>query len=190
MEIESRTTKIACLQRDSAAHNPFCSPFALLLFFGTAALGLFLDLWTKILAVQHLAEQPPLKVIPGWLHFTFTQNRGAVFGIGQGRQWLFVTVSIGAIFFLTYLFWQSGRQRIYQLILGMLLAGVLGNMYDRIHFGYVRDMILALPGWKWPRTSTEVFPWVFNVADTMLCVGVFLMIVYSFLQPKKMANEP
>ena len=173
--------------RLQSQNHAFASPLAWLLFIGTALLGVLVDLWTKILAARDLAGSPPtvIEFIPRWLHFTYTQNRGAVFGIGQGRQWLFVTVSVGAIFFLAYLFWQSGRQRIYQLILGMLLAGVLGNMYDRIQFGYVRDMILALPGWKWPGTSTDVFPWVFNVADSMLCVGVFLMIVYSFVQPKK-----
>jgi len=102
-------------------------------------------------------------------------------------------VSIGAIAFLTYLFSTSGRQRIYQFILGLLLAGVLGNMYDRIMFGHVRDMIHALPDWSWPGTwklplvdypstfsNRAVFPYIFNVADAMLCVGVFLMIVYSW----------
>jgi lipoprotein signal peptidase len=80
----------------------------------------------------------------------------------------------------------------------MLLAGVLGNMYDRIVFGYVRDMIHALPGWKWPGTwqvpligypspGREVFPYIFNVADILLCVGVGLMIIYSmFTSPAKM----
>jgi lipoprotein signal peptidase len=69
----------------------------------------------------------------------------------------------------------------------MLLAGVLGNMYDRVLHGYVRDMIHALPGWRWPQglrdaigfLPREVFPWVFNVADTLLCVGVALSILYS-----------
>ncbi len=125
--------------------------------------------------------------LPGWLHFHFTANQGAVFGIGQGQRTLFILVSIAAIAFLTYLFAASGRQRFYQVILGMLLAGVLGNMYDRIVFGYVRDMIYALPGWKWPlwfhnllpMLPSEVFPWIFNIADTLLCTGVFLMIVYG-----------
>src|SRR2546421_495129 len=61
------------------------------------------------------------------------------------------------------------------VILGMLLAGVLGNMYDRVVFGYVRDMIHALP--RWPK----LFPWIFNVADVMLCTGVGLMVLYSLL---------
>jgi signal peptidase II len=184
MQSDSTTTRIASVKRCDSGENSFRSPAALLLFFGTTVVGLLLDLWTKVLAAGHLAESAPVRFIPGWVHFTYTENRGAVFGIGQGRRALFIAVSIGAIFFLTYLFSQSGRQRLYQLILGMLLAGVLGNMWDRIWFGYVRDMIHALP--RWP----NLFPWVFNVADSLLCTGVFLMIVYSFAQPRKCADKP
>jgi signal peptidase II len=60
----------------------------------------------------------------------------------------------------------------------MLLAGVLGNLYDRIQYGYVRDMIHALPDkfvFGYP-----AFPWIFNIADSLLCVGVAFMILYSF----------
>jgi len=166
----------------------FRSPLGLLLFFGTTTGGLALDLWSKVFAFRELVtdyhqlpngqvhvDSTDVPFIPGWLHFHATVNQGAVFGIGQGKRWLFVIVSILAIAFLTYLFSASGRQRLYQFILGMLLAGVLGNMYDRIVFGYVRDMIYALP--RWP----NVFPWIFNVADSLLCTGVFLMIAYSVL---------
>jgi signal peptidase II len=161
----------------------------LILFFGTTIVGVTADLWTKALAVQYLRDNEPMQVIPGWLNFTFTENRGAVFGVGQGQRWLFIMVSIGAIGFLTYLFLISAKRRFYQLMLGMLLAGVLGNMYDRTLYGHVRDMIHALPGFYWPKAIAQflpagladksVFPWIFNVADTLLCVGVFLMIVYS-----------
>ncbi|MGB7160394.1 MAG: signal peptidase II [Tepidisphaeraceae bacterium] len=157
----------------------FRSPVALALFIGTTVVGLAVDLWTKVLAETHLRNADSIQFIPGWLHFTYTENRGAVFGIGQGQRPLFLVVSVLAIGFLTYLFATSGRQRFYQFVLGMLLAGVLGNLYDRYHFGYVRDMIHALP--RWP----NLFPWVFNVADSLLCVGVFFMIVYSlFVAPK------
>jgi len=157
----------------------FRSPAALARFLLTMALGLGLDLWTKVLSEAHLRDAPPIRFIPGWLHFTYTENRGAVFGIGQGQRSLFLVVSVLAIGFLTYLFATSGRQRFYQFVLGMLLAGVIGNMYDRYHYGYVRDMIHAVP--RWP----NLFPWVFNVADSLLCVGVFFMIVYSlFFAPR------
>ena len=175
----------------------FRSASAVSRFFLICLIGLGLDLWSKQYAFAHLAgvsdpssDARPrvVEFIKGWVHFEITTNRGAVFGFGQGRKWLFLGVSIVAIGFLSYLFATSGKQRFYQVVLGMLLAGVLGNMYDRIAFGYVRDMIHALPGWKWPGTwqllgypgpGREVFPFIFNVADVLLCVGVGLMIVYS-----------
>ena len=64
-------------------------------------------------------------------------------------------------------------------------------MYDRIVYGYVRDMILALPGIYWPAgiakhlpadlADKSVFPWIFNIADSLLCTGVFLMVAYSLI---------
>src|SRR5580698_2087380 len=153
------------------------SPAALARFLLTAAIGLSLDLWTKSLAQKNLIDRPPINFLPGWLNFEFVGNHGAVFGIAQGDRWIFLLVSVGALIFLAGLFATSGRRPFYQIILGMLLAGVAGNMYDRIVFGYVRDMIHALPMWP------KFFPWIFNVADSLLCVGVGLMLLHSFLQP-------
>jgi signal peptidase II len=185
----------------------FRNPSALARFFLVCLVGLGLDLWTKSYSFAHLAPasaavadaRPRVKeFIPGWLHFEVTTNRGAVFGVGQGQKWLFLSVSVLAIGFLSYLFATSDRQRFYQFILGMLLAGVLGNMYDRIVFSHVRDMIHALPGWHWPGTwsigsypgqGRDVFPFIFNVADILLCVGVGLMVVYSLFAPAAAAKE-
>ncbi len=166
----------------------FLRPWALARFFGTTIVGVLLDLWSKRAAFDHLSlwmdgrfngSRSSVQFIPGWLHFEVTTNRGAVFGLGQGQRMLFLAVSVGAIVFLTYLFANSRRQRMYEFVLGMLLAGVLGNMYDRIQFGYVRDMIHALP--QWP----TLFPWIFNVADVLLCTGVGLLVVMSLFSPKE-----
>jgi signal peptidase II len=168
----------------------FRRPLALARFFLTTIAGLSLDLWTKQLAfatdpynipymwaTPHRAQAlgDEIRFIPGWLHFTVTTNEGAVFGFGQGYRWLFICVSVLAILFLTWLFANSGRQRFYQFTLGLLLAGVLGNMYDRIMFGHVRDMIHILPQWK------NLFYYIFNVADVMLCTGVGLLVLTSLM---------
>ena len=173
-------------------------------------IGLGLDLWTKSYAwealdggVPHRDENGRLyvysdtaKVIPGWLHFKLTVNQGAVFGVGQGNRWLFVAVSVLAIGVLGWLFATSGRQWFYQILLGMLLAGVLGNLYDRIVYAYVRDMIYIFPDRY--LFGREVFPWIFNVADSLLCAGVVLMFGYILFKreddpaakPKEAGLEP
>lgn len=166
-----------------------------------------MDLWSKWAAFRSLAvAMPPrpdgrvqfdsdtLVLIPDWLRLHTTVNHGAVFGLGQGAGWFYVLIAIFAVAFLVFLFLTSGRQRLYQVILGMLLAGVLGNMYDRLVHGHVRDMIHALPGIHWfgqwqipflnypAPPDRAVFPWVFNVADSLLCVGVALMLISSVRQ--------
>jgi len=169
----------------------FRSPPALARFLLTTVLGLILDLWSKshafatlaIYSGNDLARSERYAFIPGWLHFEVTINHGAVFGLGAGMRALFIAVSVAAILFLFYLFATSGKQSFYQFILGMLLAGVLGNLYDRLVFGHVRDMIHALP--RWPR----LFPWIFNVADVLLCTGVGLMVLYSLLPSRSRRAE-
>lgn len=160
----------------------FRSPLALFRFYGICLMGLALDLATKYIAQAHLEGELAYQFIPGWLHFEWVENPGAVFGIGAGKRWLFVSVSVLALGFLTWLFASSPRRQWgYQIVLGMLLAGVLGNLYDRIIYAHVRDMIHALPGWRWPSSEREVFPYVFNVADILLCTGVGLMLAHAVL---------
>lgn len=155
------------------------NPSALVRFLLTCLAGVVLDLWTKVVAFDRLSDGG-YALIPGWLHFQITRNPGAVFGIGRGMRYVFIAISIAAIFFIFYLFLVSGRQWFYQIVLGMLLAGVIGNLYDRVEFGYVRDMIYIFPG----RTIAghELFPWIFNVADSLLCTGVFFLVIYSYVR--------
>jgi signal peptidase II len=176
----------------------FRSPAAMSRFLIPAVAGLGIDLWTKSLSFARLAAQvsvdeaglahvvshPPIKFIPGWIEFEVTANQGAVFGIGQGQRGLFVLVAVLAVAFLLWLFATSGRQWFFQILLGAVAAGVLGNLYDRVVFGYVRDMIHALP--QWP----HLFPWIFNVADSLLCVGISLMLLLSFKPHKPDGGKP
>jgi signal peptidase II len=198
----------------TAAPNAFRSRAAVARLLLVAALGLGLDLATKVWSFRELrtsqvtyadgtvrVESETYALLPGWLHFHVTANQGTVFGVGQGNRWVFVGVSVLAVGFLLYLFATSApHQRVYQILVGMLLAGVLGNLYDRLFFGYVRDMIYMLPGKTWPAwiadvlpsswewTRGQIFPWIFNVADTLLCTGVGLMLVYSLVMSRRHAH--
>lgn len=188
------------------------SPVALACFLLVAVVGLSLDLWTKSLAWEHLVDSiepagdslivtrknvsPPgeaprfdVVVWPNVLELTAVANRGAAMGLGQGLVSLFLIVSIAAAGVLFYFFLNSGQRRLYQVVLGLLLAGVLGNLYDRMVYGYVRDMIHIFPGVQWAdlwsaMPATEVFPWVFNLADVYLCIGVPAVLLYGvFVTP-------
>jgi signal peptidase II len=185
---------------DRAPREPFQSAAAWACLAIPLVIGLTADLVTKQWAFNTLVisefvdttgrtrvESDPYPLLGDYLHLQAHLNYGAVFGIGQGARALFIVVSIMAIALLFYLFARSGRQRFYQVLLGMLLAGVLGNLYDRALYGYVRDMIYAFPGWVWSDIwsalpSADVFPWIFNIADSLLCMGVGGMFIYTMLR--------
>lgn len=148
-----------------------------------ALAGFALDMFTKWYAFSHLGGpgRPSRKVIiPRILLFQTTRNHGGVFGIAQGHTLMFIAVSVIALVFVLYVFAASRRRQVVlHLALGLILAGALGNLYDRVfNHGKVRDFILLVP---------RFWPWVFNVADAMLTVGVpLLMLCWVFeRQPRE-----
>ena len=80
--------------------------------------------------------------------------------------------------------------------LALLIAGGLGNLYDRVLFACVRDFIHPLPGVtlpfgiRWPGGSREVWPYVSNVADLFLLLGIGALLVYSWRKPDERTTPP
>ncbi len=174
-------------------------PAAHLCLWLTTGLGLAGDLASKSLAWHGLGPPPdpfhqgdPYVLIPGWLQLGTSQNLGIVFGLNFGEMLglgaaggriataLLTIATCGLIF---YLFATSrARQRWLHVACGLVLAGALGNLYDRLVFGYVRDFIQFVG-------SVEVagrelgWPYVFNLADVYLVVGVVTVAIVSIFAP-------
>jgi signal peptidase II len=134
----------------------------------------------------------PVLVVPNLLEFTLVLNPGAVFGIGAGRRVFFIGFTLVAIAVSLVLFarWTRPRDWAAHLGFGLIISGGLGNLYDRIRFACVRDFIHPLPGvelpfgLRWPGGgSTEVWPYVSNVADLYLLIGIGILLVYTWRQP-------
>jgi len=131
-------------------------------------------------------------------------NQGALFGIGQGFSWLFAALSVIAAAGIVYWLFVRGEARSWWLTitLGLILAGALGNLYDRMHlhgwmtpdgqpqFG-VRDFLdCTIPGFELagpfrPRLVREYHWPVFNLADVYLVTGAIMLTLYSFVTPKR-----
>ena len=121
----------------------------------------------------HRYPHDPTPVVPYILSFRLTTNTGAVFGLGKGNRWFFVLASFVAIMVIGYLFARSDARATWlQLALAMVLAGALGNLYDRWFYGAVRDMLWLFPETNW-------WPWIFNLADVSLVGGVGLILVLT-----------
>ena len=132
---------------------------------------------------ERVPGHEPVVVIPGLLHLQLTLNTGAVFGTGQGGRPVFIGVSTVAVFVILFLLYRSPvGARMYHVGLALILGGALGNLYDRVLYSAVRDMLHMLP-------STGLWPWIFNPADVALVCGVALVLVVSWLSEMKHAKE-
>ena len=139
-------------------------------FFALALAGAALDLLTKSLAFRHVPNHREIEVIPGFFNFGKTMNEGVIFGMGQNAPLVWKIISILAVPVILAIFFSIRKPKwILAISLGLILAGTLGNMYDRIIHEAVRDFIKFhnIPGYgTWP---------LFNLADSFICVGVFLL---------------
>jgi len=149
-----------------------------LIFMSAAGVTLFADLLTKHLAFKYLDPAAVLPIIPGCLNLRVSVNRGAVFGIGQGMGLFFVLFTVVAAAGIIWAACAYGRSsRFLTIGLGLLLGGALGNLWDRLVHGCVRDFIDAYVGrYHWP---------TFNIGDAAICAGAAIIVLHAFLSPRE-----
>ncbi|MCX7943801.1 MAG: signal peptidase II [Deltaproteobacteria bacterium] len=142
-----------------------------------------LDQITKKWAVAKLKGNPPIEVIKGFFDFRYVENPGAAWGIlgnldSSIRKPFFIIVSIIAIVFIIYFFIKIKKeQRTLSLAMSLILGGAFGNFYDRVVNSYVVDFIhWYYKDYHWP---------TFNIADSSITCGVFLMIIHMIFFEKK-----
>lgn len=137
--------------------------------------GVGLDQLTKYLVVSNMALHESIDIIPGVFRFTYIQNDGAAFGSLDNARWVFMVLSTVAIIgILVYMFWKKPQDKLMLSALILIVSGGIGNMIDRIALGYVIDFIdfCAFP---------KIWMWVFNVADSFVCIGAGLLILWLVL---------
>ena len=139
-----------------------------------------LDQWTKSLVVHHLKDQSDIILIPGIFRLHYLENRGAAFGILQGKKIFFVVFTLIVLCLIAYLYLKripdEKKFRPMDGICILFFAGALGNFIDRVFRNYVVDFFYF---------KLIDFP-VFNVADIYVTVGTFIL-VFAI---KGMANVP
>ena len=133
-----------------------------------------LDQWTKGLVVQSLKGQKPFVIWNGVFEFYYSENRGAAFGILQGKQWFFFLVAAAVVIaVLVFVAKLPSGNRYLPLYISMvlLLSGAVGNLIDRAVRGFVVDFFYF---------SLIDFP-IFNVADCyVVCAAGLLILLIGF----------
>lgn len=145
----------------------------ILILIGIIVSGIGLDQLVKLLVSGNMELYESIPVIPKVFELTYIHNKGAAFGMLSEHRWVFMIISSVAIIGMgIYLFRFCKENMLFKVGLALVISGGIGNMIDRLAYGYVIDMLEA--------TFIEtIFGWsfaIFNVADSFVCVGAGLVI--------------
>src|SRR5207248_8584797 len=134
-----------------------------------------LDQWTKHLIMRNVAPSDAHNVIPGFFDLVNVTNSGAAFGSFKGNNTFFIALSCVALLVVVILLVRRRSTDLWRDVsLGLLLAGILGNLTDRLLYGHVIDFLVF--NLHVPRAD----PWpAFNVADSCICIAVVCFIIHS-----------
>lgn len=153
--------------------------------YAVAAAVLVLDQLSKLWILSFLGREQGASVpLLGPLHLTMVHNYGMSFGLLKNSdwgRWLLIGFSIVVVIGLAI--WVRKATRLLPVIgIGMIIGGAIGNnLIDRVLYGYVVDFI---------DVSRLYFPWVFNIADSGISVGVALLLLDSFLsEESKLSHQ-
>jgi signal peptidase II len=142
-----------------------------------------LDQITKWLVRQQIDLGSAHPVIPGFFDLVYFANTGAAFSILRDSNEFFIVLSLVALIVLAVLARRGiFHDRLSQTALSLLLAGILGNLTDRVNYGHVVDFLLFNLHIRFAD------PWpAFNVADSCICIAVTLFLIHSFCQESEPA---
>lgn len=133
-------------------------------------LVLLIDQVSKVFISSKLSLGQSIPIIKNALHITFVKNTGAAFGLFKNSTYFFIGVSVTAIIIIGAMLIKSIRNKgLLDIGLILIMSGALGNLIDRVRFGYVIDFI-----------DFRVWP-VFNIADSAITIGTALLII-SFIK--------
>ena len=142
-----------------------------------AIVVVLLDQISKHFVCTNLKPVGSVPVIEGILNFTYVENRGAAFGILSDNRAVFMVISVVIIAVLGYIVAMfHGQSKLFDVCLGLIVGGGIGNMVDRAFLGYVVDFI--------DFCAFDFWVWVFNIADSAVVVGCILAIIFVIFDKK------
>lgn len=142
-----------------------------------AVLFFLIDLISKQVIIRIIDLASSIKIIPNFFYLTYVRNEGAAFSIFENQQILILLVTFFALFFINNYLTNQKINKIESFSYSLITGGILGNLFDRIVYGYVIDFLDF-------RFGSYHYP-VFNLADTFIVIGVITLMIYSFYEWRK-----
>jgi signal peptidase II len=155
------------------------------LFAAISTIGIIIDQITKTAIDHNMQLFDSIPVVENFFHITYVRNKGAAFSFLSHASWrlpFFITISIIATLVILVAFRKlRDDQKLAHISLSMIFSGAVGNLIDRIRLGEVIDFLDA----HWYRHHWPAF----NVADSLICVGVFLLAIDMILEERRLKNN-
>lgn len=152
-----------------------------ILFAVIATAGILIDQITKITVDRSMQLFDSIPLIENFFHLTYVRNKGAAFSFLSNASWrlpFFISVSIIAALVILIAFRKlRDDQKLAHVALAMIFSGAVGNLIDRVRLGEVIDFLDV----HWYRHHWPAF----NVADSLICVGVFLLAIDMIFEEKR-----
>lgn len=138
-----------------------------------ALISLIIDQIVKILVSNYLILGQTTKIINNFFYLTYVQNTGAAFSILIGYRYILIIITLIFLYYLyKYTKKQTNPNKIAILSHGLLLGGIIGNLIDRIIYGYVIDYLdFMIFNYNFP---------IFNLADTFIVIGCIILVINSY----------
>jgi signal peptidase II len=139
-------------------------------------LSLILDQASKLAVAGSMQLFESIPLLPSF-NLTYVHNTGAAFSFlsdaGGWQRWLFAGLALIVSSFIAVWLWRLQKhETLLAVALSLVLGGAIGNLIDRVAYGYVIDFLdVYYQDWHWP---------AFNIADSAICIGVALMVLESF----------
>ncbi|WLV25699.1 signal peptidase II [Aciduricibacillus chroicocephali] len=148
------------------------------IYYLLAILVIGLDQWTKWLIVKKMDLYESIPVIDGFFHLTSHRNRGAAWGILEGKMFFFYVVTIVVVAGIVYYMQKHAKgNRPLSVSLALILGGAIGNFIDRATRKEVVDFFdFNIFGYHYP---------IFNIADSALVIGIVMLLIVSFIEERK-----
>lgn len=141
-----------------------------------------IDQISKILVVKLIDINHSIEVIKNFFYLTYTHNTGAAFSILTGQRIFLILIAVAILIILfNHIRKNKVKEKLEILSFSLIIGGSLGNLIDRVVRGYVVDFIdIKIFGYNFP---------VFNIADTFIVIGVFLLLIETIRREHKNDNR-
>jgi len=143
---------------------------------------IIIDQIIKVVITTNVEFAHSINVINNFFRITYLQNTGAAWSILSGNRILLIIVTVIALGIIYYVFLKDKKIKNYEsILLGLLLGGIIGNLIDRVRFGYVIDYLdFNIFSYHYP---------VFNFADICIVISIIILVIISLKEDKNGNNS-